>query len=98
MTAAGPIDLIVGTDCIYPDPNGTVPSSSGFMAAVKALATPGRTRVLVSFEARSDELRQALLNAAAAVDGGCRVERLEEQQLPAVYRCKHIELYELKLG
>jgi hypothetical protein len=105
ITFQGPIDLIVATDCIYPDPSGTVPSSSGFMAAVQALCSSSsssssskHTRVLVSFEARSDELRQALLGAAAAVPGGCSVRQLEQQQLPEGYRCSHIELYELQLG
>ncbi|KAF6266019.1 hypothetical protein COO60DRAFT_639271 [Scenedesmus sp. NREL 46B-D3] len=104
MTAQGPIDLVVATDCIYPDPSGTVPSSSGFMAAVEALcrssssSSSKRTRVLVSFEARSDELRQALLGAAAAVPRGCSVQQIDQQQLPQGFRCSHIELYELKLG
>jgi hypothetical protein len=92
--------VIVATDCIYPDPSGTVPSSTGFMAAIQALcsSSSNRTRVLVSFEARSDELRQALLGAAAAVPGGCNVQQLEQQLLPEGYRCSHIELYELQLG
>jgi hypothetical protein len=97
--------MIVGTDCIYPDPSGTVPSSSGFMAVVKALSSSSsssssgkRMRVLVSFEARSDELRQALLGAAAAVPGGCSVQQLDQQLLSEGYRSSHIELYELHLG
>jgi hypothetical protein len=103
ITAQGLIDLVVATDCIYPDPSGTVPSSSGFMAAVQALCSSSstssskRTRVLVSFEARSEELRQALLGAAAAVPGGCSVRQVEQQQLPEGYRCSHIELYELQV-
>eukprot|EP00878_Enallax_costatus_P032501 GHUV01035721.1.p1 GENE.GHUV01035721.1~~GHUV01035721.1.p1 ORF type:complete len:211 (+),score=81.52 GHUV01035721.1:466-1098(+) len=99
ITSQGPIDLIVATDCIYSDPNGTVPSSCGFVAAVRALAMPGHTRVLTSFEARSDDLRQALLSAAADVDGdgGCEVQRLEADVLPEAYRTQHIELYELLL-
>jgi hypothetical protein len=95
ITSQGPIDLIVATDCIYPDPDGTVPSSAAFMAAVAALAVPGHTQCLLSFEARSDELRQALLSAAAAVQGSCRLQQLQQEQLPAAYRSKHIELYEL---
>lgn len=95
ITSQGPVDMIVATDCIYPDPNGTVSSSKGFIAAVRALATPGHTRVLTSFEARSDNLRQALLSAAAEVDGGCDVLRLEPNVLPEEYRTHHIELYEL---
>jgi hypothetical protein len=74
------------------------------MAAVKALSSSSgssdskRTRVLISFEARSNELRQALLGAAAAVPGGCSVQQLEQQMLPEGYRSSHIELYELQLG
>lgn len=96
ITSAGPVDLVVATDCIYPDPSGTVPSSRGFMAAVRALVTPGRTRVLVTFEARSDELRQALLSAAAEVGGGGEVHRIGQDELPGAYQTKHIEMYELK--
>jgi hypothetical protein len=68
------------------------------MAAVAALATPGRTRVLTTFEARSDELRQALLAAAAAVPGGCEVVRIQPEQLPEGFRAQHVELYELQLS
>jgi len=67
------------------------------MAAVTALATPGHTRVLTTFEARSDELRQALLSAAAAVPGGCEAVRLEPEELPEGFRSSHVELYELRL-
>lgn len=97
ISAHGPVDFIVATDCIYPDPSGSVPSSRGFIAAVRALATPGQTRVLTTFEARSDELRQALLSAAAEVKGGCQVRKLEPDVLPEAYQTQHIELYELFL-
>jgi hypothetical protein len=80
------------------DPDGSCPSSSGFMAAVAALATPGRTRVLTTFETRSDELRQALLAAAAAVPGGCEVVRIQPEQLPEGFRAQHVEIYELQLS
>jgi hypothetical protein len=68
------------------------------MAAVTALATPGHTRILTTFEARSDELREALLAAAAAVQpSGCEVVRLPLDQLPQGFRGQHIELYQLRL-
>jgi glyoxylase-like metal-dependent hydrolase (beta-lactamase superfamily II) len=67
------------------------------MTAVTALATPGHTRVLTTFETRSDDLRQALLSAAAAVPGGCDVMRVEPEQLPEGYRAQHVEVYELRL-
>lgn len=95
ITAAGPVDLIVGTDCIYPDPDGSVPDSSALLATVCALATPGRTRALLSFEARSDALRRALLDAASAAPLACRVRMLPPETLPEAYRAPHIELYEL---
>lgn len=68
------------------------------MAAVTALATAGSTRILTTFEARSDELRQALIAAAAAVPGGCEVVLLGLEQLPDGFRAQHVELYELRLA
>lgn len=71
------------------------------MAAVVALATPGRTRVLTTFEARSDELRAALLSAAARVrlpgGGRCKAVRLSLEALPPGFQAAHVELYELVL-
>lgn len=67
------------------------------MSAVTALATPGRTRILTTFEARSDDLRQALMTAAAAVPGGCEVLQVKPEQLPEGFRAQHVELYELRL-
>ena len=96
ITAAGPVDLVVGTDCIYLDPDGSVPDSSALLAAVCALATPGRTRALLSFETRSDALREALLGAAAAAPLACSVRRLPPEAVPEPYRAAaHVELYEL---
>lgn len=67
------------------------------MAAVAALVTPGHTRVYTTFEARSDDLRAALLAAAAAVPGGCEVLRLGPDELPEGFQAPHVELYELRL-
>jgi hypothetical protein len=47
---------------------------------------------------RSDELRQALLAAAAAVPGGCQAVRVQPEQLPEGYRAEHVEVYELHLS
>jgi hypothetical protein len=54
---------------------------------------------LTTFEARSDELRQALMAAAAAaaVPGSCEVTRVGPEQLPEGFRAQHVELYELRL-
>ena len=82
-------------DCVYPDPSGSVPSPTGLLAAMCALATPGRTRAVLSFEARSDALRRALLDAAAAAPLACSVQRLPPEAIPEAYRAPHIELYEL---
>lgn len=95
ITAGGPVDLVVGTDCIYPDPDGTVPSSTHLLATICSLGTPGRTRALLSFETRSDVLRQALLGAAADAPLPCTVRQLPPEVLPQAYRAPHIELYEL---
>jgi hypothetical protein len=67
------------------------------MSAVTALATPGHTRVLTTFEARSNDLRRALMAAAAAVPGGCEVTRVGAEQLPEGFRAQHVEVYELRL-
>lgn len=97
ITAGGPVDLVVGTDCIYPDPEtGGAPSSAALLATLCALATPGRTRALLSFEARSDALRAALLGAAATAPRACAVRQLPPEALPEAYRAPHIELYELR--
>lgn len=50
-------------------------------------------RALVTFEARSDIMRAAFLQAAQA-RFGC-VRRLSAEELPLLYRVEHIEVYEL---
>ena len=95
ITAGGAVDLIVGTDCIYPAPDGSVPSSTRLLATICALATPARTHALLSFETRSDVLRRALLDAAADAPLPCTVRQLAAEELPQAYRAPHIELYEL---
>lgn len=50
-------------------------------------------RALVTFEARSDEMRGAFLQAAQT-RFGC-VRRLSTEELPLLYRVEHVEVYEL---
>ncbi len=88
------VDLVVATDCIYIDPSGSIPSSTHFMAAAAGLCKP-ITRVLITFEARSDQLRQALLSDAKAQFS--RVEQVPLERLPEHFRVQHIEMYELGL-
>eukprot|EP00877_Chromochloris_zofingiensis_P010190 jgi/Chrzof1/5424/Cz16g02150.t1 len=89
-----PVDVVIATDCIYPDPDGSVPSSEHFMTACAGLCNYS-TRVLVTFEARSDELRSALLAAAHAKFS--RIQRIPKSDLPVPYRTEHIEMYEMQL-
>lgn len=93
LASAG-VDLVVATDCVYIDPDGSVPSSEHFMAACSGLCQSG-TRVLISFETRSSELREHLLAAARAKFS--RVEELPLTSLPQAYQLQHIELYEMRL-
>ena len=50
-------------------------------------------RALVTFEARSDNMRAAFLQAART-RFGC-VRRLSAEELPMLYRVEHVEVYEL---
>lgn len=52
-------------------------------------------RALVTFEARSDEMRAAFLKAAEVWFR--QVRRVPVQGIPPAYRVEHIELYELRL-
>ena len=94
--ATTPIDLVVATDCVYPDPNGIgrAPSSELFMKACQQLCHQG-TKVLVTFENRSPELKEALLSAAAGQFS--HVAEVPKAEWPAAFQVDHIEMYELKL-
>ncbi|KAF8059443.1 hypothetical protein HT031_005248 [Scenedesmus sp. PABB004] len=93
--AGGGVDLLLASDCVYPDPDGSVPSAEGLLAAMRALAAPGRTRALVTFEARGDALRAGLLAAAAAA--GAAAARLPPGELAEGWAPEHVEVYELAL-
>ena len=89
-----PVDLVIAADVTYVDGDGASPSTEAFVAACRALCGP-ETAVLVSFELRSREVKEAFLAAAGAAFS--RVERLSKAALPKGYRVDHVELYQLKL-
>lgn len=79
---------------MYDDPTGVSPDASHFAAAAAGLCHAG-TRVLVTFETRGEQLREAFLSAV--YQRFSRVQRLPRESLPEPYRVEHIELFELRL-
>lgn len=97
ITSHGAVDLIIGSDLLYPDPAraGAAPSADALLAVVRSLGCVGHTRVLLAFEARAaaDELRGALMRAAAG-----KLSRLSLEGLPSGFAtATHVELYELRM-
>ncbi|KAK9815244.1 hypothetical protein WJX72_000525 [[Myrmecia] bisecta] len=92
--AKEPLDLVVATDCCYIDPEGETPDSNHFVKACAGLCS-AKTRCLVTFETRSDELRQGFLTAAQTKFS--HVEQIPHSQVPEEYQVEYIELYELRL-
>lgn len=94
--AGGPggADLVIAADVTYVDGDGASPSTEAFVAACRALSGPS-TRVLVSFELRSAEVKAAFLAAAGREFSG--VERLPQASLPKGWRAEHLELYQLRV-
>ncbi|KAK9796702.1 hypothetical protein WJX73_005066 [Symbiochloris irregularis] len=95
LTRQQPFGLIVASDCIYIDQVGQAPSTQHFLELCAVLCSK-HTRALITFEARSDELRQAFVDGASAT--GFQVCRLDHQdRLPVMLQVDYIELYELRL-
>lgn len=106
--AAGGVDLVLATDCIYPSEHleGAAPSSSGFVEACAMLcsasskgsndgaAAAGEARVFVTFEKRSEELRTQLLDAAR--ERFDFVAPVALDGLPPAFQLPHIEFYEFR--
>lgn len=103
--AADGVDLVIAADCCYIDnelPPGESPSTAHFVAAAAGLcAARGgggggaatASRCLVSFELRSQEVKDTFLREAAAAFK--HVARVPPEKLPRGCRVQHIELYEL---
>jgi predicted nicotinamide N-methyase len=94
--AETPVGLVVATDCVYPDPNGTgrAPSSELFMKACQQICHQG-TKVLITFENRSPVLKGELLSAAAR--HFTQIIEVPRADWPTPFQVGHIEMYELKL-
>lgn len=90
----GPADLVIASDSIYPDPTGCATNAKGFVEACAALCGP-ETRVLVTYEWRLPEVREALLGAARARFSDVRV--LAAEELPEGWRTQHVEAFEMRL-
>uniref|UniRef100_A0A383VXQ9 FAM86 N-terminal domain-containing protein n=1 Tax=Tetradesmus obliquus TaxID=3088 RepID=A0A383VXQ9_TETOB len=86
-------ELVLAADCCYIDQDGESPSTPHFIAACRGLCGPD-TRVLVSFELRSNAVKETFL--AEAAKAFTQVRRVPVSSLPKCYRVEYIELYELK--
>ena len=87
--------LGIAARSIYPDPTGCATNAKGFVEACAALAGPS-TRVLVTYEFRIAEVREALLGAARARFASVRV--LPAEELPEGWRTQHVEAFEMRLA
>ncbi|GFH25971.1 uncharacterized protein HaLaN_24031 [Haematococcus lacustris] len=94
--AAQPLDFILAADCVYIDQDGSSPSTPLFIQTCAILAaSPGRPRCLVSFELRSQAVKEVFLEEAGRAFA--KVVRIPSSQLPRGCQVAHIELYELSL-
>ncbi len=71
------------------------PPPHGACSGGLARASGRAARALVTFEARSDAMREAFLGAARR--RFARVRRVPAGDLPLDYRAEHVELYDLSL-
>ncbi|KAI8467939.1 MAG: hypothetical protein J3K34DRAFT_523316 [Monoraphidium minutum] len=90
----GPLDYVLASDSIYPDPTGCATNAQGFIEACAGLCD-SHTRVLITYEWRLPEVREALLGAARARFGAVRV--LPPEELPEGWRTQHVETFEMRL-
>ena len=99
VLSSTPVDWVLAADCCYvdkeqEDAQGTGPSTPAFVRTCAGLCHAG-TRCLVSFELRSEVVKQQFL--AEAGKAFSSVVRLPTSALPKGCQVDHIELYELKL-
>lgn len=90
----GPLDYVLASDSIYPDPSGCETNAKGFIDACAALCD-SHTLVLVTYEWRLPEVRAALLGAARSRFGHVRI--LGQDELPEGWRTQHVETFEMRL-
>ena len=94
VLADSPPDLVLAADCCYVDGDGRSPSTPAFVQTCAGLCGP-RTRVLVSFERRSPEVRRCLLEEARKVFR--HVQAVPAAALPKPLRLEYCDLWELRL-
>lgn len=90
--AADPPDLVLAADACYVDGDGASPSTPAFVQTCAGLCGPA-TRVLVSFERRSPEVRRCFLEEARRAFR--RVELVPAASLPGPLRLPYCDLWEL---
>jgi predicted nicotinamide N-methyase len=94
LIVSEPVDWILAADCCYIDNEGTSPSTRHFIWTCHRLFSSPTTRCLVSFELRSQQIKETFLEESnKAFD---HVRRVQPKDLPrSCQQAHHIELYEL---
>ncbi|GBG00348.1 hypothetical protein Rsub_13080 [Raphidocelis subcapitata] len=89
----GRIDVLIGSDCIYPDPAGCKANAEAFIEACVALCDAD-TVALITYEVRIPEVREALLGAARA---RFNLRLLAAEEVPDGWRSERVETFEMRL-
>lgn len=94
LASSEPIDWILAADCCYIDNEGASPSTRHFIWTCHRLFNSPGTRCLVSFELRSQQIKESFLSEGAKAFH--HVKRVQPKDLPkSSQEAHHIELYEL---
>ena len=92
--ASEPVDWILAADCCYIDNEGASPSTRHFIWTCHRLFNSPATRCLVSFELRSNLVKETFLDEGSKAFE--HVQRVQPRDLPkSCQEAHHIELYEL---
>ena len=96
LLSAPPPDLVLAADCCYIDNDGVSPSTPAFVQTCAGLCGP-HTRVLVSFERRSPEVRRCFIEEAKKAFRHVEMIQIQSLRLPPALRLEYCDLWELKL-
>jgi len=93
-----PVDWVLAADCLYIDNEGQSPSIPHFVKACSILCGSSKreTKCLVSFELRSEEVKNQFLQAVA--EHSLKAKLIPKGSLPRGCQIDYIELYELTKG
>jgi hypothetical protein len=83
-----PLDLVVAADCLYEEDQ-----VQPFVQAIFDLCTGANTVAWVSFERRTELVRNLFYEKAGALFS---MQQLSLAKLPEDYRSPHVELWELR--